>query len=93
MRGRLALTVLLACSLSLADDSPKTVSCGSALGACLSLVKERAEQAEHLKAAVKQLEGQLAKSEPPSGLQLVPWPVWILLGGVVSVGIGKGLGK
>jgi hypothetical protein len=88
MRG-LMLSLMLLCRLSLAGET----ECRSALSVCVDLSKAQDAQAEHLKADVQKLEQELSREQPPSGLQSIPWALWMVLGGVAGYGAAKALGR
>lgn len=67
-------------------------SCEHKLSLCVAVVKAEDKQADDLRQSVKDLEGRLAKAQTGI-LQTVPVGVWVGLGAIVGVVVGRGLSK
>lgn len=76
------------CQVAWADEA----QCQQTLSLCRDYARAQDEQADHLKQSVKKLEDELAKDEP-GVLGSVPWPLWVVVGGVAGYAAGRVLSK
>jgi hypothetical protein len=75
-------TLLLLLCLSTPAAAQPYAQCQTALSACDKLVKQQDVQITTLKTGID-------VSPVPSFWQSIPWPVWVLVGGVAGFGMGR----